>query len=77
MSPAVEGVQKAHRLFLVVGGAGFEYRTYQYLYKPAADGVNEYGDQNSGEWVGERSRQDCRRTSPAAEHTCAIIAEAR
>ena len=64
MSPAVEGVQKAHRLFLVVGGAGFEYRTYQYLYKPAANGVNEYGDQNSGERIGERFRQDCQEDEP-------------
>ena len=61
MAPAVEGVQQAHSLFLVVRRARFHHRADEHLEQPAADGVDNDGGEKAekrrGEQIGQHGQQ--------------------
>ncbi len=64
MPPAIKGVQKAHRLFLVVGRARLQNRRNQHLNQPAADGIDADGNQNARERIRKQLRQDGQQPQP-------------
>ena len=58
MPPAVKGMQQAHRLFLVVGGAALHDRADQHLDQTPADGIQCHRDQKSAKSAWHDIRQD-------------------
>jgi len=50
-------MQKAHRRFLMLKGAGFHNRAYKDFYQAASNRVNDYADYDARVCVGKKFRQ--------------------
>ena len=58
MSPAIERMEQAHVLFLILRGAGFHHRADNDFKQPAADGVDHDGDQKPRKRIRQRIRKN-------------------
>ena len=56
-APTVKGVQKAHDARLVFKGAGLDDRAQQHLDESASDRIENDGDDDADERIGEKLRQ--------------------
>ena len=66
MPPAIKGVEKAHGLLLVIGGAGFQNGADQYFQQAAAHRINKNGGQDPEKRIREDFGKDGQQDDPGS-----------